>query len=522
MKKQFVTVADLALKMDNLPEEQKSFMNNIAQMMCDVINKSREGELTSEEVEQKFTAINDQLKSYDSEKFAQVIKDNEDLVKQVKQLGETVKKLQTKGLSMEVINKFDEKIGKMLDSEKFKDFVNGLSTKSGAFDGFSLKEVSMASNYTGDVLISQQTDKVVSAVSNKKLHMRNVIATLQGDPEFPQLTYAQVYDFDRNAEFVAENGSLPESAFKVKEITAPTKRVGTHIKISKRMLKSRVWVRSYLLNKIPVMIAMAEDWNILFGDGQGENLEGIVNNENVKSIESIISNAVVTGAAGSVSAVESYNDGADTIITFAAAQPNIRSGQSIKFTGAAEGSALLTAHTLVKMNDTQVLLVGVAYAAATASGLAFEVKNQFYQNIDEPNSEDVIRTAFAVMAYGEYNPTMIVLNPSDVNTIQGEKDTTGRSLNLVTIVNGRKYIAGYLIVESTQIPVGKYFLGDTVNGASLVDYTNLSVEWAEDVETKRRNVVALIAQEEVILALYNPFAFAYGDLAQLKTAITKA
>jgi hypothetical protein len=91
----------------------------------------------------------------------------------------------------------------------------------------------------------------------------------------------------------------------------------------------------------------------------------------------------------------------------------------------------------------------------------------------------------------------------------------------VTVVNGRKYIAGYLIIESTQIPVGKYFLGDTQNGASLVDYTNLSVEWAEDVDTKRRNVVALIAQEEVILAVYNPFAFAYGDLASLKTAITK-
>jgi hypothetical protein len=287
------------------------------------------------------------------------------------------------------------------------------------------------------------------------------------------------------------------------------------------MLKSRVWVRSYLLNKIPVCIAMAEDWNILFGDGQGENLEGIVNNENVKSVESIISNAVVTGTAGSVASVATYNSGADTIITFAAAQPDIRSGQSIVFTGAAEHSPLLSAKTLIKMNDTQILLPGVAYQSETAANLAFTVNNQFYQNIEDPNSEDVIRTAFAVMNYGEYNPTVIVLNPSDVNTIQGEKDTTGRSLNLVTVVNGRKYIAGYLIIESTQIPVGKYFLGDTINGASLVDYTNLTLEWAEDVETKRRNVVALIAQEEVILALYNPFAFAYGDLASLKTAITK-
>jgi hypothetical protein len=77
-------------------------------------------------------------------------------------------------------------------------------------------------------------------------------------------------------------------------------------------------------------------------------------------------------------------------------------------------------------------------------------------------------------------------------------------------------------VESTQIPEGKYLLGDFVNGASLVDYTALTLEWAEDVDTKRKNQVALIAQEEAIFALYNPFSFAYGDLAALITAITAA
>ena len=184
MKKQFITVADLALKMDNLPDEQKSFMNNIAQLMCDVINKSREGELSPEEVEDKFKGINEQLKNYDAEKFNQIIKDNEELVSQVKQLGETVKKLKEKGLSMEVINKFDEKVQTMLNSPKFNDFVSGITTRSGAFEGFSLKEVSMASNYSGDNLITQQTDRVVSEVANKKLHMRNVVAVLQGDPEY--------------------------------------------------------------------------------------------------------------------------------------------------------------------------------------------------------------------------------------------------------------------------------------------------------------------------------------------------
>ena len=283
MKKKFVTVADFQVKMDGMPEEQKTFMNNMLQLMCDVTNKSLEGAMDPEDVEEKFKGINDQLKAFDAEKFDQLIKDNNDLVGQVKQLGETVKKLKEKGISMEVINKFDEKITAMLDSDKFKDFASGHTTKSGSFDGFSLKEVSMAANYTGQNLITQQTPRVVSEVANKKLHMRDVIAVLNGDPEFPQLAFAQVYDFDRNAAFVSENGTLPESSIKAKEVVAATKRLGTHMRISKRMLKSRVYIRSFILNMLPEAVLMAEDFQMLFGDGNGENLQGIVNYNGVAS-----------------------------------------------------------------------------------------------------------------------------------------------------------------------------------------------------------------------------------------------
>lgn len=500
----------------------KSLYSPIVNAMNDILDEIIKGAADKEDL-----AKIDELKSAVAEINGEkgLKSDITKLFEQVKEVNSVIADLKKQGVKQETISKFDEQINAMFDSERFADFVAGRKTKSGEFDISALKSaeypVNMTSNYTGSVLISQQQKRVIDPYAGGKTHLREVLSTEQGDPQFPNLTYNQISALNRNARFVTENGVLPESAFSVKEVTTGTKRLGTVIWVSKRMLKSRVWVRSYLLNKIPVCIAMAEDWNILFGDGQGENLEGIVNNENVKSIESIIADAVVTGTAGSVASVATYNSGADTIITFAAAQPDIRSGQSIVFTGAAEHSPLLSAKTLIKMNDTQILLPGVAYQSETAANLAFTVNNQFYQNIEDPNSEDVIRTAFAVMNYGEYNPTCIVLNPSDVNTIQGEKDTTGRSLNLVTVVNGRKYIAGYLIIESTQIPVGKYFLGDTINGASLVDYTNLFVEWADDVTTKIRNSVALVAQEEVILALYNPFAFAYGDLASLKTAITK-
>lgn len=524
MKKQFITVADLALKMDNLPDEQKSFMNNIAQLMCDVINKSREGELSPEDVEDKFKSINDQLKNYDAEKFDQLIKDNQDLCSQVKQLGETVKKLKEKGLSMEVINKFDEKVQTMLNSPKFNDFVSGITTRSGAFEGFSLKEVSMASNYSGDNLITQQTDRVVSEVANKKLHMRNVVAVLQGDPEYTQLAFAQVYEFDRNAAYVSENGSLPESSFKLKEVTASTKRVGTHIKISKRMLKSRVYLRSFILNMLPEAVLMAEDFQMLFGDGNGDNLQGIINTEGVGSVEGFISTAISTGAAGCIDDVLSYNDGADCVVVLKNSDDKIIDGMTITFANAVVNTSLNGTFPVKKLTDKKLLISGAAYTGTETgkASMTYTVKHGGFKSVDLPNSGDAIKTAFAVMSYAQFTPNIIVLNPITVNSIASEKDSLGRNLDLIENRNGVNYIAGRPIIESTNIPAGDYLLGDFVNGANLVDYTSLSLEWADDVTTKLKNQVVLIAQEEVIFPIYMPWAFAYGNIASLITAITKS
>ena len=60
------------------------------------------------------------------------------------------------------------------------------------------------------------------------------------------------------------------------------------------MLKSRIFLRSYLLATLPDRIYLAEDWNILFGDGQGDNLLGIANQTGCTPVETIIGSAIVT------------------------------------------------------------------------------------------------------------------------------------------------------------------------------------------------------------------------------------
>lgn len=433
----------------------------------------------------------------------------------IKSINKEVKEMREKGFKLGGGSKLEKAVDAILDHPKVKEFMGGNLKKSGKI---RLKDIiSLTDDYSGNILISQQSDRLEDEVAERKVNLRDVMMVDQGDPAYPSITYAQVTNLNRNAAAVSENGRLPESSFKLREVADVTKRIGTYLPISKRLLKSRTYLRSYLMNRLPKWVRMAEDAQILFGDGQGENLNGIV--KRCLNIVDWLTGNVIIGVVGDVASVDTYDDGAKTAITFNQGFAKIEEGQLITFTGAPAGSALLNANLLHKVNDRKVLL-DVAYAslsAAQIAALAFTVKNNFYNQVDDPNLGDAIAAIFAILTYGEYSPNAIVLNPSTVFQIQTLKDSTGRNLDL--IVDGK--IAGRPIVESTAIAPGYFFAGDMQNGASLVDYSSLEVEFAEDVETKLTNSIAVIAQEEVILQVFNPFACAYGKLDDVLNAINK-
>ena len=89
-------------------------------------------------------------------------------------------------------------------------------------------------------------------------------------------------------------------------------------------------------------------------------------------------------------------------------------------------------------------------------------------------------------------------------------------------MNGRKYIGNVPVIECNAIVVGKYFAGDLLNGCSLIDYTTLAIEFADDVNTKLKNMTTVMIQEELMMPVYMPWAFAYGDLDDVLEAITKS
>ena len=150
------------------------------------------------------------------------------------------------------------------------------------------------------------------------------------------------------------------------------------------------------------------------------------------------------------------------------------------------------------------------------------VKSGMFGSVEDPNYKDAANAIFAVLNFGQYAPNAFVLHPSTVFTISTAKDSMGRDLDLITEVNGHKLIGSVPIIECNAIGVGKYFAGDLLNGASLVDYTALSIEFADDVNTKLKNMTTVMIQEEVMMPVYMPWAFAYGDLDDVLAAIKKA
>ncbi|MDR0756933.1 MAG: phage major capsid protein, partial [Tannerella sp.] len=335
---------------------------------------------------------------------------------------------------------------------------------------------------------------------------------------FPTLTFSQITDLDRNAATVSENGMLPESAFNVKEITESSHRIGTIVFVSKKMIKSVKWLRSWLINRLPEWVRLQEDFQILKGDGLNDNFTGLW--KQIPDFATVLG-TLITGGAGSISGVATYNSGTQSLISFTDPQPLINNGMKITFAGFTGATSYNATFTANKVNDRQIVIDNAYSSAAVFSAATFAAGGEFAATVEDPNNADVLAAAQAYLTYGEYTPNAVALSPIDVFAVESLKNTEGVNLGLVIVRNGVKYIKNIPVVESTYVAPGEFVIGDFVNGASLVDFTALELELAEDVPTKRTHQVAVIIQEECIFPVYNPFAFLKGKFDQIRPLIAK-
>jgi HK97 family phage major capsid protein len=132
---------------------------------------------------------------------------------------------------------------------------------------------------------------------------------------------------------------------------------------------------------------------------------------------------------------------------------------------------------------------------------------------------DKLRLAMLQAELAEYPSSGIVLNPTDWARIELLKDTTGRYI----IGNPQGVIGATLwnrpVVSTQAIAVDKFLTGAFRLGAQLFDRWQARVEIAtENEDDFVKNLVTVLAEERLALAVYRPQAFIYGDLGNVVDA----
>jgi HK97 family phage major capsid protein len=133
---------------------------------------------------------------------------------------------------------------------------------------------------------------------------------------------------------------------------------------------------------------------------------------------------------------------------------------------------------------------------------------------------DVLRFAMLQATLAEYQPSGFVLHPTDWAGIELTKDSQGRYIIGDPKSEAAARVWGLPVVATQAMLLGKFLTGAFQQGAQIFDRQNATVELStEDSDNFRKNLVTILAEERLALAVYRPAAFVKGDFAAMITAL---
>lgn len=136
---------------------------------------------------------------------------------------------------------------------------------------------------------------------------------------------------------------------------------------------------------------------------------------------------------------------------------------------------------------------------------------------------DVIRLAMLQAFLAEYPPNGVVMHPTDWATIELTKDLGGNYLMANPAGNLEKRLWGLPVVDTQAMTIDKFLVGAFQLGAQIFDREDANVSIStEDDQNFTKNLVTILAEERLALAVYRPEAFIKGDYSDAITAATAA
>ena len=130
-----------------------------------------------------------------------------------------------------------------------------------------------------------------------------------------------------------------------------------------------------------------------------------------------------------------------------------------------------------------------------------------------PTAIDQMRFAMLQAALAEYPATGHVMNPIDWARIETTKDAGGQYIIGNPQATASPTLWGLPVVATQAMTVDKFLTGAFALGAQVFDRWQARVEIAtENEDDFVKNLVTMLCEERLALAVYRPEAFIYGDL----------
>jgi HK97 family phage major capsid protein len=126
---------------------------------------------------------------------------------------------------------------------------------------------------------------------------------------------------------------------------------------------------------------------------------------------------------------------------------------------------------------------------------------------------DVIRRAILQVRQSYYGATGIVLNPADWAAIELLKDGENRYLFSAVTTGAQPRLWGLPVVECDALTAGEFMVGAFATAATIYDRMQAAVYLStENEDDFIKNMVSIMFEERIALAVKRPAAFVHGNL----------
>ncbi|MCW1431392.1 phage major capsid protein [Novosphingobium sp. JCM 18896] len=141
--------------------------------------------------------------------------------------------------------------------------------------------------------------------------------------------------------------------------------------------------------------------------------------------------------------------------------------------------------------------------------------------ITTPTKIDVLRVAILQATLAELPATGIVVHPTDWMGIETTKDSAGNYIVGDPSSSIQPRLWSLPVVQTQAMTVDKFLVGAFRMGAQIFDRMDARVELStEDGSNFVQNLITILCEERLALAVYRPEAFTKGDFSDAITDLT--